>query len=140
STDGTYTITYTTANPCSNTADFIVTIIPDADSDGYCDDTDCDDSDPGINPGATEIPCNNIDENCNGMADDVDVEAPEVPILLSLSGQCAVTPVAPTTTDNCAGTVTGTTTTSFPITSFGSTTVTWTFDDGNGNTSTVDQT
>ncbi|MCB0586159.1 MAG: T9SS type A sorting domain-containing protein [Phaeodactylibacter sp.] len=31
---------------------------------------DCNDNDPGINPGMPETPCNNEDENCNGPADD----------------------------------------------------------------------
>ena len=60
--------------------------------------------------------------------------------LADVTAQCSVTSLtAPTATDNCAGTITGTTTTSFPITTQGTTVVTWTFDDGNGNTSTQTQ-
>lgn len=68
-----------------------------------------------------------------------DPEDPATPVLSNVTGSCSVTPLAPTTTDNCAGTVTGTTTTAFPITTIGMTTITWTFDDGNGNSITVDQ-
>lgn len=68
-----------------------------------------------------------------------DPEDPATPVLSNVTGSCSVTPTAPTTTDNCAGTVTGTTTTAFPITTIGMTTITWTFDDGNGNSITVDQ-
>ncbi|WP_338763885.1 choice-of-anchor D domain-containing protein [Bernardetia sp. ABR2-2B] len=70
----------------------------------------------------------------------IDITAPVAPVLATLTDVCSVTPTAPTTTDNCSGTITGTTTTVFPITAQGTTTVTWTFDDGNGNTSTANQT
>ena len=53
---------------------------------------------------------------------------------------CEVASVAaPTATDNCIGSVTGTPDVTFPITTVGTTVVTWTFDDGNGNTSTQTQ-
>ena len=41
------------------------------DNDGYSSCAgDCDDSDPGVNPGMEEIPANGIDDNCNGEIDE----------------------------------------------------------------------
>ncbi|AEA44717.1 T9SS type A sorting domain-containing protein [Fluviicola taffensis] len=68
-----------------------------------------------------------------------DTTDPLIPILNDATGTCSVTPIAPTTIDNCAGTITGTTATAFPITTIGTTEIEWTFNDGNGNSITVTQ-
>ena len=69
-----------------------------------------------------------------------DVTAPVVPIIANATGECSVTVTPPTTTDNCVGTVTGTTTSPLIYNTQGTYTIIWTFDDGNGNTSTANQT
>ena len=69
-----------------------------------------------------------------------DATPPVTPTLADyIGGECSATPPTPTTTDACTGTVTGTTTTVFPITAQGITVVTWTFNDGNGNTTSAMQ-
>ena len=71
-----------------------------------------------------------------------DTTAPvaDVATLTDVTAECEVTSLtAPTATDNCAGVVTVTNDASLPITAQGTTVVTWTYDDGNGNTSTQTQ-
>jgi hypothetical protein len=64
----------------------------------------------------------------------------DVPVLPTITGECSATTTAPTATSSCTGSVIGTTSTVFPITTQGTTIVTWTYNDGNGNTSTQNQT
>ena len=64
-----------------------------------------------------------------------DTEAPASVTLSDVTGECSATASAPTTTDNCAGTITGSTTDNTTYSTQGTHTITWTFDDGNGNTS-----
>jgi gliding motility-associated-like protein len=68
-----------------------------------------------------------------------DVTAPVVPTLADVTGECSACAVAPTTTDNCGGTITATTTDALCYTTQGTHVITWTFDDGNGNISTATQ-
>ncbi|MFK7756687.1 MAG: FG-GAP-like repeat-containing protein, partial [Flavobacteriales bacterium] len=69
-----------------------------------------------------------------------DTTNPITPSLPNLTGQCSVTATAPTTTDNCAGTITGTTSNPLTYSAQGTHTITWTFNDGNGNSTTANQT
>ncbi|UWY30506.1 gliding motility-associated C-terminal domain-containing protein [Flavobacterium sp. TR2] len=68
-----------------------------------------------------------------------DNQKPAKPVLADVTGECSATATAPTTTDNCAGTVTGTTTDPLAYNAQGTYTINWTFNDGNGNTETATQ-
>ena len=68
-----------------------------------------------------------------------DVTAPVVPVLADVNGQCSATVTVPSTTDNCAGVIVGTTTDALTYSSQGTYVITWSFDDGNGNISTATQ-
>ncbi|MBJ6116555.1 HYR domain-containing protein, partial [Pontibacter sp. BT310] len=60
---------------------------------------------------------------------------PTLATLPTITGQCTAAATAPTATDNVAGTVTGTTSDPTTYTAQGTYTITWTYDDGNGNSS-----
>ena len=86
---------------------------------------------------------NTVTQTQRVIVQDVTAPVPDVAALLDVSGECsAEISAAPTATDNCAGPITGTTTDPLPITftEQGSHTVTWTYDDGNGNVATQTQT
>lgn len=75
----------------------------------------------------------------NIVIEDTTAPMPSVSTLPDISSECEVTLTAPTATDNCVGAVIGTPDVSFPITESGTTTITWTYDDGNGNVSSQPQ-
>ncbi|ASB48912.1 HYR-like domain-containing protein [Alkalitalea saponilacus] len=76
----------------------------------------------------------------NVVIEDVTAPVPDVAELPDITAECMVTELtAPTATDNCAGTITGTHNAELPITAQGTTVITWTYDDGHGNTSTQQQ-
>ncbi|WP_452231311.1 hypothetical protein, partial [Lacinutrix sp. MEBiC02595] len=69
-----------------------------------------------------------------------DTTDPVAPTLSAVTVDCNGTLTAPTTTDVCAGSITGTTSDTLSFVEGGSATINWNFDDGNGNTISVPQT
>lgn len=59
--------------------------------------------------------------------------------LADINANCAVESVTPPTATTCNGTINGTTSTTFPITTPGITVIAWSFDDGNGFTAVLEQ-
>ncbi|MES2003507.1 MAG: cadherin-like beta sandwich domain-containing protein [Bacteroidota bacterium] len=57
-----------------------------------------------------------------------------------ISAECSVVVAAPTATDNCAGTITATTTDPVTYSTPGTYVIHWVYNDGNGNTTAQDQT
>jgi hypothetical protein len=72
-------------------------------------------------------------------AKDNTAPVPNVATLAAATGECSVTVTAPTATDNCKGAVTGTTTSPLTYTAQGTYSITWTYNDGNGNMATQTQ-
>src|SRR5690606_15058444 len=70
----------------------------------------------------------------------VTAPVPDAAELADATGECEVTVTAPTASDNCEGTITATTTDPVTYTEQGTYTITWTYDDGNGNIETQTQT
>jgi len=98
----------------------------------------------------SDIDINNYQYRCNLLNDNgntpsnaatlsFETEDPATPILEDIKQECSATITAPTTTDNCAGTITGTTIDPTEYSEQGTFTITWIFDDGNGNNIDVDQ-
>jgi len=81
--DGTYSFALVPRTTDANSAHFlskeasttfdpylrIEYVVVDSDGDGVPDGPDCDDTDPAVNPGATEV-CNGVDDNCDGVVDE----------------------------------------------------------------------
>jgi MYXO-CTERM domain-containing protein len=73
------TITRPGMDPCNNPQD------PDGDGDGYPQSSDCRDDDASINPGAAELCGNQVDEDCNNVAE----ECPDPPVDMDGDGSPA---------------------------------------------------
>ncbi|MGH1517471.1 T9SS type B sorting domain-containing protein [Chryseobacterium sp. JK1] len=76
----------------------------------------------------------------NVVVGDTIAPVPNVANLADITGDCHITVVnLPTATDNCAGTITATTTDPLSYSTPGNYIIHWTYNDGNGNTTTQNQ-
>jgi len=80
-------------------------------------------------------------QNQTVIVQDTMAPVPDVASLPTITGQCSATiAAAPTATDNCVGSVTGTTADPLSYSAQGTYTVHWSYDDGRGNVSHQNQT
>ncbi len=85
--------------------------------------------------------CSVISNSINATVVDNTAPVANVSVLPVLTGECGVTVIAtPTATDNCTGLITAQTPDALSYTIQGTYTITWTYNDGNGNTSSQTQT
>lgn len=63
------TIGETDSDPSDGTDATDVVVLNDVDGDGYTDDVDCNDLDPRVSPGASEVAWNGVDDDCDGRID-----------------------------------------------------------------------
>jgi hypothetical protein len=104
------------------------------------DQTSFDCSNVGANTVTLTVTDNNGNvSTCSATVTVQDNTAPTVPNLPVISAECSVTVPVPTVSDNCLGTITGTTSDPLTYTTQGSFAITWDFDDGNGNSINVVQ-
>src|SRR5205814_2936493 len=73
------------------------------------------------------------------IVDDVTAPVADVASLPDVTGECSATAAAQTATDNCEGSITGTTSDATSYSAQGTFTIHWSYDDGNGNVSTQNQ-
>jgi hypothetical protein len=99
-----------------------------------------------FNLGSTTVSYTALDEagnnaNCSFtiQVNDNVAPVPNVATLSTINGTCSVTVSAPSATDNCGGTITGTTASPLTYTVPGNYTITWTYTDASGNSSTQTQ-
>jgi hypothetical protein len=93
--------------------------------------------------GTTVVTCNDTSgasTRFNVTVNDETAPVPNVDPLPTAQGQCRVTVNEPTATDNCGGTISGTTTDPLSYDEPGTYTVHWTYTDASGNTTNQNQT
>jgi hypothetical protein len=83
---------------------------------------------------------NTSSQTQNVIINDTVAPVPNVASLPTITGQCSATVATPKASDNCNGTIIGTTTNPTSYTTQGTYTITWIYDDTNGNTSSQTQT
>ncbi|GAB4094174.1 HYR domain-containing protein [Flaviaesturariibacter terrae] len=83
---------------------------------------------------------NNTQQTQQVLVKDLTAPVPQVTTLPTITAECAAALTAPKANDNCAGIVTATTVNPTSYSAQGTYTVNWTYNDGNGNSSTQQQT